>query len=226
MENSNSIFTEWKFLFKLSGILTVLMLVIIPVQIIIYVLFPMPENTEAWIYLFMDNPLLGILHLDGLYLVNNAILAVIYLAIAAALFNDNKSLILIALMLGLIGTTAYFSSNKCVEMFFLTRNVSASISPFEFSELKQSADILMLEWKGTAFTVYYFLNAVSLMFYTIVMLKSFVFSRSTAVFGLISALLMSIPSTFGTIGLIFSMLSLIPWYIFCIKIASVFLHRR
>jgi hypothetical protein len=40
--------------------------------------------------------------------------------------------------------------------------------------------------------------------------------------GLICGILMMIPSTAGTIGLIFSLASLIPWIIFAIQIAIKF----
>jgi len=40
--------------------------------------------------------------------------------------------------------------------------------------------------------------------------------------GLAAAILMTIPSTAGTIGLVFSLLSLLPWYVFTIQFSLVF----
>jgi hypothetical protein len=63
-------------------------------------------------------------------------------------------------------------------------------------------------------------DAVILIAY--VMLKSDIFTKFTAVIGLVSGVLMMIPSTAGMIGLVFSLLSLIPWYVFSILAARQF----
>ena len=66
-------------------------------------------------------------------------------------------------------------------------------------------------YKGTAFNSYYILNAVSLLVFASVMLRSKSFPRLVAVIGFVSGVLMVIPSTAGAIGLIFSLASLVPW---------------
>jgi hypothetical protein len=38
----------------------------------------------------------------------------------------------------------------------------------------------------------------------------------------VTGVLMIVPSTAGTVGLVFSLLSLIPWYVFAIRFARVF----
>jgi len=101
-------------------------------------------------------------------------------------------MVLIALSLGIIGTTCYFASNKSIEMFFLGRQLAAAEDAAVITSLKQSVYVMLLEWRGTA------------------------------VLGIISAVLMSVPSTFGAAGMVFSFLSLIPWYIFCVRITVVF----
>jgi hypothetical protein len=81
---------------------------------------------------------------------------------------------------------------------------------------------LLAVYKGTAFNVYYVLNAITLLIFAIVMLRSDIFSKTTAIIGIISGVLMSIPSTAGAIGLVFSLGSLIPWAIFLVLISRKF----
>ncbi len=219
MENKKQLLLQWSGLFRTSGVLIVLMLIIIPVQIVIFTVSPMPVSIDQWIQLFVNQPVLGMLHLDLLYLINTVILSIIYFALAILVFNENKSITAIALILGLVGIAAYFPSNTCIEMLFLTRNYS------DMESLRQAATILLLEWKGTAFTVYYILNAIALLLLSIAMQKNPLFKKRTAILGIVSGILMMIPSTFGMIGLIFSMLSLIPWYIFCIDVSVLFLRK-
>jgi len=54
------------------------------------------------------------------------------------------------------------------------------------------------------------------------MLMDKTFSKATAIWGLIAGVLMIIPSTAGMLGLILSIVSLIPWVIFSILIAKRF----
>ena len=62
------------------------------------------------------------------------------------------------------------------------------------------------------------LNAVALIIISLVMFKPTRFGRAAAVWGLIAGIFMITPSTAGTIGLVFSLISLIPWAVFSIII--------
>jgi hypothetical protein len=53
-------------------------------------------------------------------------------------------------------------------------------------------------------------------------MRNSIFGNKTATVGLISGLLMVIPSTAGTVGFVCSLLSLIPWMIFLIMMGGTF----
>jgi hypothetical protein len=125
------------------------------------------------------------------------------------------------LILGLIGMTAYLSSNKTFEILGLAKiyiNATAS----EKLTLINVGQVMINEWQGTAFDIYYILNAITLFIVSYLMLGSKYYKRSTAIYGLISAIFMALPPTVGKLGIIFSLLSLIPRYIFTIKYSKVF----
>jgi len=63
------------------------------------------------------------------------------------------------------------------------------------------------------------MNAIALLIISVVMLRSNIFSRVTAYVGLLAGVLMIVPSTAGTIGLIFALASLVPWALFSVLIA-------
>ncbi|MDN5797113.1 MAG: hypothetical protein L0H79_15335 [Intrasporangium sp.] len=75
---------------------------------------------------------------------------------------------------------------------------------------------MLATWKGTAFDVYYFFNLVTLLVLALLLYRSRVLGRATAVWGLAAAVLMAVPSNFGTAGLVFSLASLLPWAVFAI----------
>lgn len=54
------------------------------------------------------------------------------------------------------------------------------------------------------------------------MLKSQIYSKTTAIIGITSGILMAIPSSAGTLGMVLSLASLVPWAIFIILISKKF----
>ncbi len=200
----------------------VTMLVIIPAQIIVFVLSPHPETVQGWLDLFGRNWFLGVIHFDGLYVVNNILLAILYVALLLMLVAEHPTSMTLATLFGLLGIASYFASNKAVEMVTLSKQYWSGVPGLSDEVFFASVQNMILAWKGTAFDIYYVLNGIALFLISAAMLKSRFFTRNAAIIGFISAFLMLIPSNFGTVGLVFSLLSLIPWYVFTIMMARVF----
>lgn len=224
--NSNEISQQdhkWKTLYRISGVLIIFMLILIPIQILVFSLTSIPTNVEGWFELYNDNWLLGLIHQDFLYIINNIIVAIMYLALYMKLKSRNESIMLLAIFLGILGITAYFASNRAYEFLNLSNQYNLAETIAQKTILISAGESLLLSWQGTAFLIYYILNGIALILISWVMLKNPIFGKTTAVIGLIAGILMIIPSTFGTIGIIFSLASLIPWYIFSILISKEFL---
>jgi len=213
--------TDWNKLFHLGGIMALIVVAIIPAQIVIFGLWPPPKEVLGFFELFQRNKLLGLLSLDLLYLVNNILLTFVYLALFAALRNTKAFPMFLALVMGFIGIAVYYSSTVAFEMMSLSKNYYASSEPLSQQQMLAAGQAVMERYKGTAFDVYYILNGIALVIIGFSMLNdpAKTFSRATAIWGLVSAFLMTIPSTFGTIGLIFSIASLLPWIVFSVLMA-------
>lgn len=191
---------------------------IIPVQIVIFSLYPPPDTVEGFFAVFAQSKWLGLLSLDLLYYLNNALLSLVYLALFVALRKVNYSAMLIALMLGLIGIAVYYSSSVGFEMLALSKDFQQSNSAETSQQILAAGRAILARYKGSAFDVYYVLNAVALIIISLVMFRPNRFGRAAAVWGLIAGIFMIIPSTAGTIGLIFSLISLVPWAVFSVII--------
>ena len=63
------------------------------------------------------------------------------------------------------------------------------------------------------------LNAFATLIISFVMLRSAIFGKVTAYVGIVTGVVMLVPSTAGTIGLVFSLISLVPFAIWCVLIA-------
>jgi len=213
-------------MYRAGGVAALAMLAIMAIQIIVYIIWPPPTTVEGFFALFASSKVLGLLSMDLLYLLNNAVLILIYMALYTALKPAGKTAMTISLLSGLVGISAYFASNTAFEMLSLSGQYASATTESLKMIYMAAAEGMLAVYRGTAFLVYYVLNAIALLILAVVMFRSTFFSRGTAITGLISGVLMTIPSTAGTIGLIFSLASLVPWAVFLVLIARTFFHAN
>ena len=161
---------NWKSVYRLSCIASIMVLIIIPIQIAIYVISPIPKTIESWFLLFQNSWLLGLLHQDLLYLINNILVALMYLGFYVSLRKYNESVMKIALLLGLLGISAYFASCKAFEMLSLSKLYFEASSETVISLLLVAGQSALAECQGTAFLVYYVLIGITLVLISMVML--------------------------------------------------------
>ena len=209
--------SAWKSLYRVGGAAALITLVLIPIQIVIFIAWPPPSTVDGYFTLFQDNWLLGLLNLDLLYMLTNVLMILIFLALYAALRRVNQSCMAIGLTFGLVGIAAYFASNTAFEMLSLSGQYAAATEAQKAMFLSAGETLLAI-YKGTAFAVYYILNAIALLIFSVVMLQSNIFSKVTAYVGILMGVLMLVPSTAGTIGLYFALISLVPTAIWLILI--------
>ena len=215
--------TEYKITIYRTGIIAVtFMLVMIPVQIAFFLLWPHPTNPVDWFALFNDNWIIGLISFDFLYLLSMVASVFLYIALFFALFDRKKALSLFALIIGLIGLTIYFSSNTSFEMLALSKQYLNASTDQEKGVLIASGQTLLLIWKGTSYAVYYVLNGIALVLFFLTMIENTNFRKWTSYSGLTAGLLMTVPATAGAIGMTMALLSLIPWSVFSILVIQDF----
>ena len=205
-------------LYKIAGLAAFIIVLIIPIQIVIFSLFPPPENSIGFIELFRNNWLLGLLSLDLLYYLNNALLAIFYLGLCVSMRKTDFTNMLVALVMGLIGIAIYYASSVGFEMLAISKQYYQTDSIEFQQQLISIGHGLILKYKGTAFDIYYVFNAIALLLIAKTMFSSKDFGKVAATWGVIAGIFMIIPSTAGTIGLVFSLISLIPWIVFSILV--------
>lgn len=208
---------QWRGLVLTGAWAALASVAMIVLQIAIYVIWPPPDTTEGFFELLLTNPAYGLVTLDVLYVVSNLLAYLVYLALAVVLWRVSRSAVAVALALGVLGMAAYMASPRAVEMLTLAhayRDADAA----ERVALLATGDGMLATWMGTAFDVYYFFNLATLLIIGLCMYRSTVFTRATAVWGLVAAGLMAVPSNFGLVGLVFALASLAPWSVFAILV--------
>ncbi len=209
---------QWTGLLRTGKWAALASVALIVIQIVSYVLWPPPETTADFFALLIANPLQGLLALDLLYVISNLLAYLLYLALAAALWQVSRSAVVVALAFGVLGMAAYMASPRPVEMLALARAYQDA-DPVAQVALLATGDGMLATWTGTAFDVYYFFNLVTMLIFAVLMYRSTVFTRATAIWGLVAAALMAVPSNFGTVGVVFALASLLPWAVFAILVA-------
>ena len=214
---------DFKITIYQSGIIaTIFMLVLIPVQIFFFIIWPHPTTIVEWFNLFNDNWLIGLISFDFLYLLSMIAILFLYLALFFALYEKNKALIILALTIGLIGLAIYFPSNTSIEMLSNSRQYAEAVTEQEKTILLASGQTLYSIWQGTSYAVYYVLSGIALILFSLALIKNPKFRKSTAYNGLVSGLLMTVPATAGLLGMSMALISLIPWSFFSILVIRDF----
>ncbi len=218
--NTETSDSDWKSLYRVGGAAALLMFVITLVQSFIFIVYPPPSTVIDYFTLFQNNKILGLLDLDLLLIVINVLLMLIYLALYTALGRFNKSHVAIALTIGLVGTTLFFASREATfGMLSLSNQYAAATTDAQRAMLLAAGQTLLTIYNGTAFDLSYVLGGVVILIFSVVMLQSNTFNKATAYVGIVMGVLMLVPPTVGMIGLLLSLISLIPTLIWLILIA-------
>lgn len=211
--NPTTSLADFRPLYRAAWYLSIAMLLLIPLQILAYVLVSPPATVAGFFELYRSQPFLGLLSLDFLYLFSNSIVIVLYLALSVLLWEERPAVILPALVLGLVGLASYYPTNPSFEMLTLSAGYGTA-SPAEQSIFLAAGEALLAGYTGTAFDVYYVLSTVCLLLFSYALLRSPKFHRRVGIVGLVSGFFMLVPSSAGAVGMVFSLLSLPPWIAF------------
>jgi hypothetical protein len=196
-------------------------LVLIPIQMVVFILWPPPNSVIGWFTLFQDNALVGLLDMDLLLIVDYLLLIGVFSALWASLRRANESLMAIALILQLVATATYFASTVAFEMLTLSNQYTTATTYAERSIFLAAGQAMLVTWQGSAFDVSYVLSALAILIVSAVMLRSHhhLFTKTTGYAGLSAGVLALIPPTAGTIGVVLSLVSLVPMVIWLALIA-------
>jgi hypothetical protein len=215
--------TSWATLYRAAAATAMVAVLLVPIQIAVFALYPFPDTVSGWFALLESNPIAGLIDLDLLLVVDNVLLVVIALAIYAALSRVDRSVTSIALGLWLMALTLLIAANPAIEMLALSDRFASASSDADRAATVAAGEALLATWEGTAFQVSYVIGQLAGLAMGWVMLKSSLFSRFTAN-ALIAGNLLGFGYYLPTIGLAISALSGVVLWIWFALIARDFLR--
>lgn len=214
----------WAALFRVGAIAAILTAAITVLQVAVFVVSPPPsfQPTPAAAVGIFDmmraNPVLGFVKLDGLMLVDYVLIMVVFVTLYVALRRTQPTLMVLGTVFALVALTMYFSANPALAMLALSRTYAAATDPDRAATVAAGQAVLA-NFQGSGFIVHYLLMGVAGILVSVAMLRSTVFSRTTAVAGILQGAMMLVPSSMGTIGLVFALGSLVPFVVWFVLIA-------
>lgn len=211
---------ETQTLYRIATWAAILTLVVIPVQLAVFVIWPLPAQDSAadWFQLLQENRFAGLVSLDVLLLVDWVLLIPIYLALYQSLRRLNPSWMIIAIVAWLVSMASFVASNPAIEMMNLSDR-HATADDAERAQLEAAGEALLASWGGTAFQTSYILGQLAGIIVGVVMLRSSSFQRAEA-FLLIVGNMIGFGYYIPKIGLAisaFSGLILWVWYAFATR---------
>jgi len=216
---------DWHTLFRLAGIAALTVVALIPLQGLLYVLWPPPTTVVDYFSLFQRNPALGFVDLDVLLVLDQLLIVLMLLGLYIALRRSNPSLMLIGAAAGLLGAALMIVSREATfSMFVLSQQHALATSGSERAAYEAAGQTLLTIYNGTSFSLGYFLSGLAMLLISIVMLRGTLFSRTTGVAGVAAGVTGLVPASMGTAGFVLSFLSLLPLIVWLFLVGRRFLQ--
>ena len=185
----------WTILYRMGGIAALLAALLfrrnIGAEISLFTgVDAIPKSAEGWYDLLHTNPFIGLSFLAVFDLVNYALVGVVFLALGAAFWQANKSVVTVALASGLVGIAVNLASNISLTMLSLSQQYSTATSAAQKSALLAAGQAVLptndplAAYPSTGAYVSLLLIALAGMLFSLNLLPS---HRVTAIVGLLAS---------------------------------------
>jgi len=223
---SKEVSIDWSHLIKIGAVAALIIVGFMPLQMVVFFVWPPPTTVSGWFELFSENPIVGLLDMDLLLTIDYVLLVLVFLALWGILRRSNEALSTLALIFQIVGTAAYFSSATAFEMLSLSSQYATVTTDSERSILLSAGQAMLASWQGTAFNISYVIGAIAALIISLLILKNRqLFGRFAAYTGIAAGVLGLVPSTAGQVGLVFSLLSLPPLAIWLVLVGKGLLKQ-
>jgi hypothetical protein len=145
-----------------------------------------PANAFDWFTLLQTNPFLGLLLLDLFDIVNYLLVALIFLALYGALRRSNKVAMTVATASALVGVAVYLASNQAFALLALSDQYAAASTGAMRTQFLAAGEALLATHNPAGVNLGLFLVALAGLIASLVMLRSRVFGKITAICGLVA----------------------------------------
>jgi len=197
--NADASDSNWKSLYRVGGVAALIAGVLfrrnIAAEIGLFSEYKSPVTVSNWFTLLQSNRLLGFSYLNIFDIVNYTLVGLMFLALYAVLRRTNKSYMAIATILAFLGIAVYIASNTAFSMLSLSEQYAAATTEAERTMLLAAGQAMLVinrfsspgAHPGAGGYMSLLLIAIAGMITSVVMLRSDVFNRATAIVGILAS---------------------------------------
>lgn len=209
---------RWKELYKIGAIAAILSEIVLIIGIVAFFIYPFApgnQSTESIFLLLQNDQLGGLLSLDFHLVLGNLFGILLFLALYVSLRHVNESYALIALVLGLVADFLIFPARPISELFSISGLYASATTEIAKSQYLAAGEALLSLFNGTSWFLNTLLGGFSLLVSSLLMLRGNVFSKSTAIVGIITnaAVCLFFIPTIGTYLLLLSLPGYMIWFV-------------
>lgn len=157
-------------------------------EVIVYAALPRSTTVAEYFEIFIEDPLVGLLTFDLLGMVAYILFVPTVLALYATLRRTSEAVMAVATVLFFVGIAEFFASNTGFSMLSLSNQYVAATSNVERERLLAAGQAMLTIFNENAFLVSYVIVSASWTMMAAVMLRSNVFSRFTAIVGMLAGI--------------------------------------
>lgn len=176
-------------LYKPGGVAALIAAVLVLGEVVVLAIYPQPGTIRDWFMLFQSNRIIGLMDLWLLEVPMYLMFILMFLAIYMVLRKANHGLTLTALVIALLGIGIFLATNNPFSMLSLSKQYTAAATDAERTTFLAAGQALLLNTNQRAiggFNMGLFLVSMAGLIFSSVMLKGNIFSRSTALFGILA----------------------------------------
>jgi len=189
-ENGNKE-SQWRGIYMIGGITTIIALIGIVLDVIFGSvtggnLSALPQTAIERFAQFQINPLLGLYNLDLLNIINTMILIPAYFALYAAHRKTNNAYALLALIIFLVGSTIFITTNSALPMLELSRKYSSATTEPQKTLFAAAGEAMLARGTHGSLGVFigFLLPNIAGLIMSFAMLTGKVFSKATSYLGI------------------------------------------
>lgn len=209
--------SPWRPLFQVAGAGALITALLIPLQIVAFIVWPLPEGgVTEWFELFQESPFIGLVSFDLAILIEEMLLIPIVLALYLVLRRASPSLVLMAAGAWFVSIALFVGANTGFEMLALSGGYAEAASDAERTTYLAAGQAMLSAYmeQGSSFVVGYVLASLAGILIGLAMLRATIFPRLAA-WAAIAANVLGFGLFLPEIGVLLSILSvliLIAWY--------------
>jgi hypothetical protein len=189
--------SQWRAIYVTGGFATMIALIGIVLDVIVGSstggnLSALPQTAVERFAQFQTSPLLGLYNLDLLNIINQMILIPAYFALFAAHRKTNIAYALLALIIFLVGTTIFVTTNTALPMLDLSHKYAAATTESQKTLLAAAGEAMLARGAHSSLGVFigFLLPNIAGLIMSLAMLTGKVFSKVTSYLGIAGSVLL------------------------------------